>query len=98
SLRVILAIQRRKTNELKVRPLLRKLASDFGGAENADWEAISKEIGLSAYRCQRIYYEMAVAKSSERHWMPDEFDRLLTNLRSQHDHGGSYDWDLAAAA
>ncbi|KAJ2387226.1 hypothetical protein GGI23_006326, partial [Coemansia sp. RSA 2559] len=77
---------------------LRKLVSDFGGAEKADWEAISKEIGLTAFRCQKTYHEMTVAKSINKRWTPDELDRLLTNLRSQHIHGGSYDWDLAAAA
>ncbi|KAJ1889147.1 hypothetical protein LPJ81_006188, partial [Coemansia sp. IMI 209127] len=91
-------IRRHKTKASESRPLLRKLISDYGGAEKADWEAISKEIGLTAFMCQKTYYEMTVAKSSNKLWTPDEFDRLLTNLRSQHNNGGAYDWDLAAAA
>ncbi|KAJ2395034.1 hypothetical protein GGI23_004456, partial [Coemansia sp. RSA 2559] len=80
------------------RPLLRKLVNDSGGAEKADWEAIGKEIGLTAYRCQKIYREMSVLKFRYMPWTPDEYDRLLTNLRSQHARGGVYDWNLAAAA
>ncbi|KAJ1906104.1 hypothetical protein LPJ81_001534 [Coemansia sp. IMI 209127] len=91
-------IRRLNTKASESQPLLRKLVSDSGGAEKADWEAISKEIGLSALLCQRTYHKMTVAKASEKHWRPDEFDRLLTSLRSQHIHGGAYDWDLAAAA
>ncbi|KAJ2849898.1 hypothetical protein GGI22_005453, partial [Coemansia erecta] len=92
----------------KSKPLLKELVSDSGGAEKADWEAISRKIGLSALQCQRIYYGMTVASTTvanttvantnEMHWTSDELDRLLTNLRSQHVHGGAYDWDLAAAA
>ncbi|KAJ1787120.1 hypothetical protein LPJ59_005790, partial [Coemansia sp. RSA 2399] len=90
--------RRRNTKVSECRPQLRKLVGDSGGAEKADWEAISKEIGLAAYRCQMIYHKMTVAKSINKHWRPDEIDRLLTNLRSQHIHGGAYDWNLAAAA
>ncbi|KAJ1801694.1 hypothetical protein LPJ59_000089 [Coemansia sp. RSA 2399] len=90
--------ERRGTKASEGQPLLRKLVSDSGGAEKADWEAISKEIGVTALQCQRTYHKMTVAKSSSKLWSPDEFDRLLTNLRSQHIHGGAYDWDLAAAA
>ncbi|KAJ2398925.1 hypothetical protein GGI23_002960, partial [Coemansia sp. RSA 2559] len=91
-------IRRRKAHASESQPLLRKLVSDSGGAEMADWEAISKEIGLTALQCQMIYHEMTVAKSINKFWTPDEIDRLLTNLRSQHVHGNAYDWDLAAAA
>ncbi|KAJ1784988.1 hypothetical protein LPJ59_006241, partial [Coemansia sp. RSA 2399] len=97
-LQTVWSRQRRDTKASESQPLLRKLVSDSGGAEKADWEAISKEIGLSALLCQRTYHKMTVARSSNKHWTPDEFDRLLTNLRSQHIHGGTYDWDLAAAA
>ncbi|KAJ1780981.1 hypothetical protein LPJ59_007148, partial [Coemansia sp. RSA 2399] len=93
-----LCAQRRNTRALEVRPQLRKLVRDSGGAERADWEAISKEIGLTALQCQRTYHKMTVAKSSGKGWRPDEYDRFLTNLRSQHMHGGAYDWNLAAAA
>ncbi|KAJ2396715.1 hypothetical protein GGI23_003800, partial [Coemansia sp. RSA 2559] len=55
-------------------PQLQTLVSDFGGAEKTDWDAISKEIGLSAYRCQKTHHEMIVAKSSEKQWTPDEFE------------------------
>ncbi|KAJ1786531.1 hypothetical protein LPJ59_005911, partial [Coemansia sp. RSA 2399] len=98
SLMSSLSMQRRNAQASKCQPQLWKLVSDSGGAEKADWEAISKEIGLTAYRCQMIYHKMTVAKSSKKIWRPDEFDRLLTNLRSQHIHGGAYDWNLAATA
>ncbi|KAJ1888854.1 hypothetical protein LPJ81_006238, partial [Coemansia sp. IMI 209127] len=88
----------RDTKASEGQPLLRKLVSDSGGVEMADWEAISKEIGMSALQCQKTYHKMTVARSSNKHWSPDEFDRFLTNLRSQHIHGGAYDWNLAAAA
>ncbi|KAJ1908055.1 hypothetical protein LPJ81_000351 [Coemansia sp. IMI 209127] len=91
-------IRRHKTKAAESQPLLRKLVSDSGGAEKADWEAISKEIGLTALQCQRTYHKMTVAKASNKHWTPDEFDRFLTNLRSQHNNGGAYDWNLAATA
>ncbi|KAJ1895237.1 hypothetical protein LPJ81_005003, partial [Coemansia sp. IMI 209127] len=90
--------RRRDTKASESQPLLRKLVSDSGGAERADWEAISKEIGLTAFQCQRTYHKMTVARSSSKLWRPDEFERLLTNLRSQHNNGGAYDWNLAAAA
>ncbi|KAJ1886608.1 hypothetical protein LPJ81_006671, partial [Coemansia sp. IMI 209127] len=91
-------IRRLNTKASESQPLLRKLVGDYGGAEKADWEAISKEIGLSAILCQRTYHKMTVAKASNKLWRPDEIDRLLTNLRSQHNNSGAYDWDLAAAA
>ncbi|KAJ1908447.1 hypothetical protein LPJ81_000063 [Coemansia sp. IMI 209127] len=97
-LQTVWSKRRRGTKASEGQPLLRKLVSDSGGAEKADWEAISKEIGVTALQCQRTYHKMTVAKSSSKLWSPDEFDRLLTNLRSQHIHGGAYDWDLAAAA
>ncbi|KAJ1797755.1 hypothetical protein LPJ59_002929 [Coemansia sp. RSA 2399] len=93
-----MCIRRRNTKALESRPLLRKLVSDSGGAEKADWEAISKEIGLTAILCQKTYHKMTVAKSNDKLWSPDEYDRLLTNLRSQNTHSDAYDWDLAAAA
>ncbi|KAJ1789627.1 hypothetical protein LPJ59_005309, partial [Coemansia sp. RSA 2399] len=91
-------IRRHKTKASESQPLLRKLVSDSGGAEKADWEAISKEIGVTALQCQRTYHKMTVAKSSSKFWRPDEIDWLLTTLRSQHNNSGAYDWDLAATA
>ncbi|KAJ1794474.1 hypothetical protein LPJ59_004525, partial [Coemansia sp. RSA 2399] len=97
-LNIALNTQRLNTKASESQPLLRKLVSDSGGAEKADWEAISKEIGLTVIRCQKTYHKMTVARSSNKFWRPDEYDRFLTNLRSQHIHGGAYDWNLAAAA
>ncbi|KAJ1888893.1 hypothetical protein LPJ81_006232, partial [Coemansia sp. IMI 209127] len=97
-LSIVWNTRRRYTKASESQPLLRKLVSDSGGVEMADWEAISKEIGMTAFQCQKLYHKMTVAKSSKKLWRPDEFDRLLTNLRSQHNNGGAYDWNLAAAA
>ncbi|KAJ1798033.1 hypothetical protein LPJ59_002761 [Coemansia sp. RSA 2399] len=40
--------RRRRTHASESQPLLQKLVSDSGGAEKADWEAISKEIGFDS--------------------------------------------------
>ncbi|KAJ1784487.1 hypothetical protein LPJ59_006346, partial [Coemansia sp. RSA 2399] len=69
----------------------RELVSESGGAEKADWEAISKEIGVTALQCQKSYHKMIVTRSGKKIWTPDEIGRPLTNLRGQHIHGGAYD-------
>ncbi|KAJ2088088.1 hypothetical protein IW140_004235 [Coemansia sp. RSA 1813] len=94
------AVYQKKRREQKdmVQPQLLQMVSAYGSAENADWEAIGKEVGMSVYLCQKTYKEALSSKNGSKRWTPDEVERLGKTLRSQKAEAGSYDWEAVAVA
>ncbi|KAJ2869647.1 hypothetical protein GGI22_000110 [Coemansia erecta] len=98
SLRGVSATDRSGVRLLITEKMLVQLVSDYGGVKIADWDAISKQCGVSVSRCQKIYLKTVLRKLVNERWSSAEENRLLAALRRQHALGGSYDWDAVAVA